>query len=208
MSMALVAAGRKAEAGEFALRSEQAGPVAETRVAAQILDYLLSDAGEPPIEVERPAPGPALDESAARRLTIGFQDVQKAVDQGAWDTGLAAMEDIPAPLRLHSGASVRFLYSYLLYKSSSGRMDEAIEELEDLAREETDYVSRHPEVYYLLGRAHDYAYNFDKALRNMRTYVEILSTQGDDDVPEPSPEDAPTTDAPGESDKDTHDEHS
>jgi hypothetical protein len=119
------------------------------------------------------------------------------------------MEEIPAPLRLHSGPGMRVLYAYLLYKAAEGspsRYRAAIDQLEDLVRSDEEYVRRHPELYYFLARAHDAEFNFDKALRNMRTYVEAAVVPRDDalDLPEPPIGEAPTTDDPGESPKGTH----
>ena len=92
--------------------------------------------------------------------------------------------------------------------SESHRQPSTIDELEDLIRSDEEYSRRHPELYYFLARAHDAEYNFDKALRNMRIYVEarIVPDQDADDLPEPPLEEAPTTDEPGESEKDVHPE--
>ncbi len=208
MAMSLIGHGRKVEAGDFLTQSARFGEVAETLVAAEVLRHLLSDEHEPRIAIEPPVPGPHMDEATARQLSTGFEAVRSAVDMRAYGTALAAMEEIPAPLRLHNGPSLRFLYGYLQYKAAEGvpsRYRSAIDQLEDLVRSDEDYVRRHPELYYFLARAHDAEFNFDKALRNMRIYVESrLGEEGAEDLPEPPLEDAPTTDEEGESDKDLH----
>ena len=49
--------------------------------------------------------------------------------------------------------------------------------------------------------------NFDKALRNMRVYVEslVVPAPGAPDIPEPPPGEAPTTDGEGAAEKAEHD---
>jgi spermidine synthase len=209
MAMALIAHGRKGEAAEFIRRAFESGRVREAQIATEVLTLLLSDDHEPRIAIEPPVPGPQMDQRTGRRLSDGFEAVRQSVDLRAWTTALTAMEEIPAPLRLHSGPGMRFLYAYLLYKAAEGspsRYRAAIDQLEDLVRSDEEYVRRHPELYYFLARAHDAEFNFDKALRNMRTYVEAAVVPRDDalDLPEPSIGEAPTTDDPGESPKGTH----
>jgi spermidine synthase len=208
MAMSLIGHGRKVEAGDFLAQSARLGQAEETVVAAEVLSHLLTEEHEPRVAIEPPVPGPQMDDRTARDLMRGFEAVRQAVDMHAYGTALTAMEEIPAPLRLHSGAGMRFLYGYLQYKSAEGspsRYRGAIDQLEDLVRSDEEYVRRHPELYYFLARAHDAEFNFDKALRNMRLYVESrLGTSDAEDLPEPPIESAPTTDEPGESPKDAH----
>lgn len=175
MAMALIAHGRKPEAAAFITRAQDAGNSNTTRVAAEVLTRLMTNENEPTVSIETPVPGPQLAAREARQLTEGFAAVRQAVDSGSYSTALGAMEDIPAPVRLHSGPSLRLLYGYLLFKTASSyqsRYGEAVDQLEDLARTEPEYTSHHPELFYFLGRAHDADLHFDKALRNMRLFVE------------------------------------
>ncbi|MEM1417978.1 MAG: hypothetical protein AAGH15_23980, partial [Myxococcota bacterium] len=175
LALSLIAHGQKPEAAHFIGRAQRRGHARDIYVAAEVLAKLMSPEGEPPIPIETPAPGPQLAAREARVLMEGFDAVRVAVDSGAYGTALDAMEDIPAPLRLHSGPGLRLLHAYLLYKTAPGfpsRYRDAIDQLEDLVRGEPDYVARHPEIFYLLGRAHDAELHFDKAMRNMRIYVE------------------------------------
>ncbi len=175
MAMALIAHGRKPEAAAFITRAQDAGNSATTRVAAEVLTRLMTNENEPTITIETPVPGPQLAAREARQLTEGFAAVRQAVDSGSYSTALGAMEDIPAPVRLHSGPSLRLLYGYLLFKTATSyqsRYGEAVDQLEDLARTEPEYAAMHPELFYFLGRAHDADLHFDKALRNMRLFVE------------------------------------
>jgi spermidine synthase/tetratricopeptide (TPR) repeat protein len=211
LAMSLVAHGRYDQAAEFIEQSQQAGRARETAVALEVLTHLLSSEREPPIRIEPPIPGPELDRESARRLTNGFDRVRESVDQGNYGAALMAMEDIPSPLRLHSGPSMRFLYGFLLYKAAQGSPSQyraAAETLEDLVRTEEDYVTRHPEAYYFLSRSLDAEGEYDQALPYMRRYVEarLVSSRSDyADAPEPPASEAPTSNAEGESDKDEHD---
>ena len=203
MAMSLIAHGKKAEAAAFIARSQDEGGSRTTAVAAEVLTRLMTGEGEPTIAIEPPVPGPQMAAREARTLTEGFERVRQAVDIGSYGTALGAMEDIPAPLRLHSGPSMRLLYGYLLFKTAStyqSRYGEAIEQFEDLIRSDEQYVLRHPEVFYFLGRAHDAELNFDKGLRNMRVYVEArLRAQERRQREQEDAEGAPTTDGePGE----------
>ena len=209
MAMALIAHGRKAEAGDYIRVSLDHGRVQETLVAAEILRLLLTDEHEPHITIEPPVPGPEMDDRTARELLEGFESVRSSVDAHAYGAALAAMEQIPAPLRLHSGPGLRLLHAYLSFKGADGaprRFRSAIEQFEDLVRGDEAYVRRHPELYYFLARSHDAELNYDKALRNMRLYVEsrVVTSEDAFDLPEPELPDAPTTDAPGVSPKDHH----
>ena len=213
LAMSMIAHGRYGWAGDFIERSQQVGRARETAVALEVLTHLLTSENEPTIQIEPPIPGPEMDRDTARALTEGFDAVRDSVDQRAYGAALIAMENIPAPLRLHSGAGMRFLYGYLLYKAADGSFAQyraSIEHLEDLTRTEPDYVLRHPEVWYFLARSQDAEGNYSQALRAMRAYVEarLVPVNNDaDEVPEPGPHEAPSTDAEGEAPKLEHDDH-
>jgi spermidine synthase len=207
LALSMIAHGRYGWAGEMIELSQQVGRSRETTVALEVLTHLLTSDNEPSVRIEPPVPGPEMDRRTADQLVDGFDEVREAVDQQAYAAGLAAMERIPAPLRLHSGPGMRLLYAYLLYKAANGSLAHyrtAIEHLEDLVRTDEDYVLRHPEIYYFLARSHDATGDYAAALRAMRAYVEARLVPVDNDsqeVPEPEPGQAPTTDAVGETDK-------
>src|SRR5690606_25270177 len=137
--------------------SERAGCSRETEVAAAVLVHLATTVNEPSVHIEPPVPGPQLDRSTAAQLVDAFVRVRPTVDRRYYRTAFVAMENIPAPLRLHSGPGMRLLYGYLLYKATEGSYAQyrsAVEQLESLAREEEDYVLRHPELYYYLARSY------------------------------------------------------
>ncbi len=210
LAMSMIAHGRYGWAGEMIERSQQVGRSRETTVALEVLTHLLTSDNEPSVRIEPPIPGPEMDRHTADQLIDGFDQVREAVDEQAYGAALVAMENIPAPLRLHSGPGMRLLYGYLLYKAADGSFAHyrtAIEHLEDLVRTEEDYVLRHPEVYYFLARSHDANGDYTDAMRMMRAYVEARLVPVDNDaaeVPEPPADQAPTTDAEGESDKIEH----
>jgi spermidine synthase len=175
LAMALIAHGRKAEASEALGRAQDHGQSREALVAMEVLSFLLSPEGAPPVTVDPPEPGPALAPRQVKRLTGGFRLAQEAVDRSEFELALAHLNEIPAPLRDHSGPGLGVLRGYLLYQTGArfaSRYVEAIAELEDVAAEHPRYVDAHPEVRYYLARAHDAELNFDEALSQMRRYVE------------------------------------
>ena len=194
MGMSLIAHGRKPEAAAFITRAQETGRSETTRIAAQVLTHLVTGEREPAVHVEPPVPGPQLAAREARTLNEGFDVVREAVDMGSYATALGALEDIPAPLRMHSGPGLRLLKGYLLYKTAPtypSRYGEAIDALEEVVRSEPEYAVRHPELFYFLGRSHDAELHFDKALRNMRLFVEA---QGTESEPEPEVDLGPEAD--------------
>lgn len=210
LAMSLIGHGRYELAADFIEESQHAGRARETAVALEVLTHLLTPEHEPPIRIEAPTCGPEMDHDTCSQLMEGFNEVRMAVDRAQWGAALAAMEEIPSPLRLHSGPAMRSLYGYLLYKAADGSFSQfraAAESLEDLTRTEEDYCTSHPEVFYYLARSYDQEGEYGQALTQMRHYVEArLTTTHSDmvDTPEPPASEAPTTDVPGESDKTTH----
>ena len=212
LAMSMIAHGRYGWAGDFIEQSQRAGRSRETAVALEVLTHLLTSDNEPAMHIEPPIPGPEMDRDTAEALTAGFDEVRRAVDEEAWGAALIAMENIPAPLRLHSGPAMRALYGYLLYKAADGQFSQysaAVEHFEELIRTEPDYVLRHSEVYYFLARSHDAEGDYLQALRWMRQYVEARLVPADRDAadaPEPPEGEAHSTDATGESDKTEHED--
>lgn len=211
IAMSLIAHGRYTIAAQFIDLSQEAGDTRETAVAVEVLTHLLTEEHEPPLRIEPPRPGPEMDRETAGRLVEGFDAVREAIDRTDYRRALEAMEDIPAPLRMHSGPGMRMLYGYLLYKAADGSVSQyraASETLADLARTEEEYASAHPELFYYLARAQDAEGEYDEAMRQMRRYIESRLTRTGDDVattPEPPAAEAPTSDAPGENDKTEND---
>ncbi|AKF06847.1 hypothetical protein [Sandaracinus amylolyticus] len=212
LAMSLIGHGRYEVAAHFIELSQQAGRARETAVALEVLTYLLSSEHEPRVRIEEPVPGPEMDRASAEQLVRGFERVRSAIDRAQWGAALGAMEDIPSPLRMHSGPAMRFLYGYLLYKAADGSFAQyraAAEQFDDLIRTDEDYVTSHPEVFYFLARSRDSQGEYSEALDNMRLYVEARLTSSHADAleaPEAPEGEAPASDAAGESDKTEHDD--
>ncbi|MCB9658854.1 MAG: hypothetical protein H6726_14480 [Sandaracinaceae bacterium] len=176
LSLALLSAGRRGEASSLAELSVQAGRASESLVAIEVMRRLLGPEGEPPIRVSPPSGGPELSPRQARVLNEGFLAVRDAVDRGDYGAALNAMEDIPAPVRQHSGPSMKLLYAYLLYKTGAvrPRYDEVVTLLEELSGTHPRWVAERPEVKYFMARAMWAEAAFGDAVRVMRQYVERL----------------------------------
>ncbi len=176
LSMALLSAGRRGEASSLAEASVEAGRAPESLVAIEVMRRLLGPEGEPAIHVTPPSAGPELSPRQARVLTEGFIAVRDAVDAGDYGAALNAMEDIPAPVRQHSGPSMKLLYAYLLYKTGAirPRYDEVVTLLEELSGTHPRWVSERPEVRYFMARSMWAEAAFGDAVRVMRQYVERL----------------------------------
>ena len=217
LALSLIGHGKKALAATFVERAQQMGGGPTATMALEILRLLVTPETEPPLPIEPPVPGSGIEPAMAERLNEGFERVRSNIQQGKFDEALAAYNEIPEPLRQNSGTGLRLIGGYLLYKTGepgSAEWDDAITELEDVIRADAHFVAEHPQIYYYLARAHDGQFNFDKAMRNMRAFVEATEVgpsgsasagAGEDtDVPEPPAGEAPTTDDAGESPKDRH----
>ncbi|MCB9627047.1 MAG: hypothetical protein H6725_06725 [Sandaracinaceae bacterium] len=176
LSMALLAAGRRGEASSLAEQSVEAGRAPESLVAIEVMRRLLGPEGEPAIRVSPPSAGPELSPRQARVLNEGFLAVRDGVDSGDYGAALNAMEDIPAPVRQHSGPSMKLLYAYLLYKTGAirPRYDEVVTLLEELSGTHPRWVAERPEVRYFMARAMWAEAAFGDAVRVMRQYVERM----------------------------------
>jgi spermidine synthase len=212
LAMSFVAHGRYRWAADFIERAQAEGSSRETAVAVEVLAHLLTADREPSPRISPPIPGPEMDPRNAARLVDGFDAVRQALDGGQLGQAMVAMESIPAPLRQHSGPSLRFLEAYLLYKTADRSLTqyaEAIERLEGIAQTDPAFANAHPELYYFLAKCHDAEGNGALALRAMRAYVEArLVAVGPETaaIEEPAEGTAPHSDAPGEVDKTEHDD--
>ncbi len=210
LAMSLIGHGRYEVAAHFIELSQAAGRARETAVAVEVLTHLLSGEHEPAMRIEEPVPGPEMERTSAEQLLRGFARVRTAMDRTQWATALTAMEDIPAPLRLHSGPAMRALYGYLLFKAADGAFAQfraAAEQFEDLVRTDENYVASHPEIFYFLARSKDSEGKYGEALRSMRRYIEARLTVSPSDaveLAEPPSGEAVATDAAGLSEKTEH----
>jgi spermidine synthase len=210
LAMSLIGHGRYEVAAHFIELSQAAGRARETAIAVEVLTHLLSGDHEPAMRIEEPVPGPEMERASAEQFVRGFERVRTAMSRTQWATALGAMEDIPAPLRLHSGPATRALYGYLLYKAADGAFAQyraAAEQFEDLVRTDENYVATHPEIFYFLARSKDSEGKYGEALRYMRRYIEARLTISPSDaaqLAEPPNGEAVATDATGVSEKTDH----
>ena len=184
LGLVLLGHSRRVEAAELIERSGQVGRSERTRLAFEVFTLLVGRSGEPLVPIESPVPGPQLAARDARLLVEGFADVRAAVDQGRFEDAYDALQAIPAPVRRHSGPSLRLLEAWLSYKTAGAhpgagaghpsRYAHAAEELEAILTAYPDYVARHPEIHYFLARSYDGDLRADEAVASMRTYVEAL----------------------------------
>jgi hypothetical protein len=169
-----MAAAREEEAGLFLERAEQAAQTEDSLLGMAVFGYLYDPRREPTIRIETPIPGPDLARSEARHLEESFATARAAVDRGEHAAALSALRTLPSAVLHRAGPGLRFLHAYLLMKTSDRSRDhatDAVAKLEDLAREDPDYVARHPEVYFVLARAHRDAGDFAAAVETMRMFV-------------------------------------
>jgi tetratricopeptide (TPR) repeat protein len=170
LAMALLAHGRKREAGEAIARARSHGPSASLGLASAMHAALSATPLEPALGVAAPAPDPALTERSNERMQRGYVEVRDWLSRGDAAAAKAALDSIPASLLKHFGSGMRLLRGYVLYRS--GDHDQAVGELEAIARSDPEFTRAHPELYFFLGRAHDALTHFDKAVRSIRAYVE------------------------------------
>ena len=172
---------------------------------------------EPSLRLEPPRPGPDISREGERRLQEAYERAARALSESSVRTALAAFADIPVSVREHSGPALRLLYGYLLYKSSMSegaepRFGEAADELERLAREEPEWAIRHPELMFYIGRSRFRAGDFALGVTALSNFVDMVRAPAardheavdvPRDVEEPSADDPPVSDEPGEAGKDT-----
>jgi spermidine synthase len=222
LGISLLAAGRPSRAGELIDAAASVnGPDGRPLRTADLeraagLWTALTGTREPPLRLETPRVAPDVSPEGERRVLDGFQRATRALAQGSHRTALAALSEIPAMVREHSGPSLRLLYGYLVYKASTAegaeaRFGEAAEVLERLGREEPEWAQAHPELLFYVARARFRAGDFSLATAAMGHFVDMASHAAarDHEMPEvprdldePAPEQAPVSDAPGEAVKD------
>jgi hypothetical protein len=232
-ALSLLMNGRKREANRFL---EEAGsladddPVVDT---ARRIAVLLSGAGGAPLpDVEDVAPSPTMTAPQVAELERHLDGIQRSLKLAASKDALERFARIPDHLWRRGGPQMMLLKGYLHFANAdpadSAACEESIEILSQLVREHEGYVIGHPEVYYFLGLCHDNALHFDKAVKNVRSYVELTRQREEQariavaqakanleaalegiagtmsiDLP-PDPPEAPTTDRQGEAPKESH----
>ncbi|MBN2714357.1 MAG: fused MFS/spermidine synthase [Deltaproteobacteria bacterium] len=230
LATSLLMNGRKTEAAWFvrqALQIDKTNPSVD--LAARMLLLLQGRAVADAPEFEPVSPAAGMRRSDIQTLEKSTADMALSLNKKAYQFALGQFLLLPEKLWRRGGPTMLHLKGYLHFRNASPtdstECEDAIDVLTQLAREHADYVERHPDVYYYLGLCHDNALNFDKAVKNIRIYVELARQQ---DALEkiaqeqqranmeamlnnisgtalitlpPDSKDAPTTDAQGESAK-------
>ncbi|MBN2525906.1 MAG: fused MFS/spermidine synthase [Deltaproteobacteria bacterium] len=178
MAVSLLMNGRKKQAAAFvkeALRIDKQNP--EVDLAARMLLLLQGRAvaDDPVFEAVTPAAG--MRKSEIAKLEKGMAAMKQSLDKKAYQFALGQFLLLPDKLWRRGGPTMMHMKGYLHFRNASPtdstECEDAIDILTELAREHAGYVERHPDVYYYLGLCHDNALNFDKAVKNTRTYVEL-----------------------------------
>lgn len=174
LALSLLAHGRKRHAEPF-VAALQPGADPEVALANATARLLLDRLPAPQVALEPPSPSLFLEPLVRAAFDHAATRAAEQYAQGDYAAGLATMNGIPELLRRLSGPGFRFLHGLLLYRGAGGQRDtlkRAAAELEDLIRKDELYARAHPELYYFLAKAQDGAASFDKAVRNMRAYVQ------------------------------------
>ncbi|MFO0557001.1 MAG: fused MFS/spermidine synthase [Polyangiales bacterium] len=193
-------------------------PVPPELARASDLWTAISTEREPPLRLESARAAPDLSSEGERELIAAYQRASEQMQQGSFRTALSTIDGLPISVRDHAGPSVRLLRGYLLYKSSlqpnaTPQFAQAAEYLERLAREETEWATRHTEVLFFIARARFHAGDFALSVAAMSRWIDMVSQAptrdhereplaDDPETPEPSADRAPVSDESGDSDKD------
>ncbi len=230
-AVSLLTNGRKEEAERFLQRARKIAQH-DPRVlrAVRMSRLLAGKEGAQLPKFEKVETSPSMTRVQAMELESKVKDVKKSLDAKAYLDALERFSRIPDHLWRRGGPQMLLLKGYLHFANAdpenSEQCEEAIEVLSQLVREHEVYVAAHPESYYYLALCHDNAIHFDKAVKNIRTYVHITQETEEREalaqaqaranleaaieglqgtmpltLPSDSPG-APTTDAQGEAPKD------
>jgi hypothetical protein len=194
---------------------------------------LLGGKGQAPIpEIEEPRPSPSMTSDQIDELKTKLAHVQRSLDANANRDAMERFEQIPENLWRRGGPQMILLRGYVYFLNAdpdeTETCDESIATLNELVRDHEAYTSSHPEIFYYLALCHDNTLHFDKAVKNIRAYVELTGkseqharlvlaqtkanlegtldgTKGTMPIDLPPDDPAsPTTDGQGESPKENH----
>ncbi len=180
-ALALIAHGRKREASVLLDIAARGPRCAELVVVEQISVLLARDhtpVEEPALalaDAELATPEDTAHELRARLLS-SYRAVVQDVAAHNFPSAVQKLEQVPERIRRDLGGEWALLEGYLRYETAEP--DDAIERLESLLRDRPEAARAHPELYYFLARSHDALMHFDKAVRNMRVYVEAHAFAG------------------------------
>jgi spermidine synthase len=180
-AVSLLINGRKREAARFLKEARKlASDDPEVKGASRMLRLLTGEEGAPLPVFEEITPTPGMTEAQLSRLRTQVKDVDKSLEAGAFQDALERFLKIADHLWRRGGPQMLLLKGYLHYTNAhpedTTECEEAIEVLSQLVREHPEYVSTHPESYFYLALCHDNALHFDKAVKNIRTFVSLMET--------------------------------
>ncbi len=232
-AISLLTNGRKREANNFIEKAELIDPNHKSlAIAKRVLVLLSGETGSPLAQIEDPSPTPGITARQIDELVEHLDGVKRALSLQAHRDSLERFNRIPDHLWRRGGPQMLFLKGYLHFLNAdpedSSQCEDAIEVLSQLVREHEIYVIGHPEIHYYLGLCHDNALHFDKAVKNVKTFVTLIQRREEHarlallqsranleaalegfegtaplDLP-PDTAGAPTTDEPGEFRKEMH----
>jgi tetratricopeptide (TPR) repeat protein len=232
-ALSLLMNGRKREANEFLERAAEIDADQPTlELAIRIATLLTGEGGAPLPEIERVSPSATMTARQVEELEQHLDGIRRSLNLTANRDALERFARVPDHLWRRGGPQMLLLKGYLHFlngdPTDSTECEESIEILSQLVREHEGYVIGHPEVYYFLGLCHDNALHFDKAVKNVRTFVDLTRRREEHaaiavaqskanleaamagvagTMPIALPDDAPgapTTDRQGEAPKDLH----
>ncbi|MCK9523083.1 MAG: fused MFS/spermidine synthase [Proteobacteria bacterium] len=182
MALSLLANGRKREARTFATASLLLAPTDPSVQLADEAVSLLEGRTRPDAPaLHAPLYAPSMTEALRAELADTVGQIHRALDKQAHRHAYKLFMNMPEQLWRNGGAPMLHLKGYLHFlhgdPADSSECEDAIEALTTLVREDESFALLHPEVFYWLGLCHDNALNFDKAVKNIRLYVESLSRQ-------------------------------
>ncbi|MDJ0762285.1 MAG: spermidine synthase [Myxococcota bacterium] len=232
-AVSLLANGRKRQAAAFLKEAAQlASDEPSVQLTARMANLLEGKEGAPLPLFDPPSPSLSMTEDQIADLRDKVADVLKSVNARAYRDALERFQRIPEHLWRPGGAQMLLLKGYLHYLNAdpedTDECKDAIHVLSQIVREYEAFASDHPEIYFYLALCHDNALHFDKAVKNIRTYVTAMDKQEAHakltlaqaeanfeaaikglkgtvaiDLP-PDPKQAPTTDGQGESPKELY----
>jgi len=198
-AVSLMAHGRGEQAGHFAAMALQRADTREARLADALLQALSPGhrGPEPPAEV--PAAAERLSAPMRERVADAYAELRRFRERREPWQAFMAIDRIPVPVRASLGPATVLLHADLARRAHHEEV--TLDALEALVRERPAFAFNHPELHYVLARAHDTLQHFDKAVRNMRVYVEAQLTALPDESSVPAEAPGTVTDLPGFSDK-------
>ena len=170
LALSLLAHGRKRELPELLRMAREAGATPELELAERVYAALSGHEPQPDLGIDGD-PTPEVGEPRARKLLAQvWEAAQSQVAQRRYAAALQQLETLPSRLRTTAGPGYRLFEGRVRY--GAGDADGAIDIFEELLRKHEGFAREHLALYYYLARSHDAEQHFDKAVRNMRAYVE------------------------------------